>query len=1078
VQGYRDGEFQLDNGHMWIDGHVYPHAFFTPAEVRLIEAIGKHRHRVLYEVKTVRYHPEWHEGMQVPGYDDSKWTEAPVGLGTGRQFSEEVYRFTLPPAATATLGRERFFALRPLHPSKEAWPETTIYVNGRAVGALVRWHDYWALSSLMDPSRENQVTLRAFGIYSDPPRGFRQIAIVERDPAADRLYWNLRVLAEAASILPESEALHSEVKRLLRLALDRIDRVQLQTSIGQGQIEAVDREVEAGRLALEKTFPDVPSPARDFSVGLLYHAHHDTAWQWTVAHSRGKTERAVLNNLYLMDRYPDYRYLYTAAYHYQVLKEDRPDLYARVQEKARQGQWEANGGMWIEADVRLPGGESLVRQMLLGLDYFEREFGRRPEEHVLFLPDTFGHAPVMPQIMRGFGVDTLFAMRIRDVQNPHDVFRWQGIDGTQVLVNAITTPAWEYPYLPELHGRVGAGIGGAEIADRVSYSAPDPGPRRIFGLWETFRQKDATNNQIVTIGWGDGGGGGTEDHVEVARRVAELPWFPKLHPTDTFTFSREQMARWDRYPVYAEDIYTGFQRTFTRANRIKQENRAAERLLHDTEFLGAWAAQLGQPYDAKAVQRGWQTMLINHMHDIITGQSVPEVNDEAIARYDQFRQQVRPVLDRSLASIVPKVSSPGRGAILINTLGIPRSGPREIALPEGSGVADSTGRPLPVQRLDEKRALVTLARPIPSYGYEALAFIPSPAPTPETGLAITDRVLENRFLRVTLDANGEIVSLYDKHAARELVPAGTTQNRLLAVRSAAGGGPNAPAPTGVATRITEVDSLRVAEHGPLRAAWEIVRRHGTSTLRQRLVLAADSRRLEIECDIDWQEATELHADFPLDLKTTTALQGIQFGYQKQTTTRNNPVDAARSLLAVHDWIAIAEEDYGFGLLNDGRMGHDVKNGGIRIVLFTNQQVANANGDRGANRFTYSVFPYSGSIGDSGITAEARDLNHPVHALPVEPRKAALPGRFSMAEVQGAPTVILSEIKPAEDGDGVILRLYESAGRHATAHIAINWPMTSAVAANLREDGSAPLPVSADRITLQFAPFQIRTVRIR
>lgn len=1077
VRSFRAGEIQLDNGHMWIDGHVYPHAFFSAAEVRAIEAFGKKRHRVIHEVKEMRYHPSWTEGMQMPEFDDSSWDVAPIGRGTGRQFSEEVYRFKLPELPAPTPGRELFFALRPLHPSKEAWPETTIYINGKAEGALVRWHDFWELSSLLDRSIENQITLKAFGIYNDPPRGFRQIAVVERDPVFERLYWNMRVLCEAASIIPATEAVHAEIKALIREVLTSVDLVQLDTPTGRERAANADTKLEQGRLALRNKIESCQSPARDFTVALIYHAHHDTAWQWTVAHSRGKTERAILNNLYLMDRYPDYRYLYTAPYHYQTLKEDRPDLFARVQEKVRAGQWEANGAMWNEADVRLPSGESLIRQMLYGIEYFEKEFGLKPDEHVLFLPDTFGHSPVMPQIMRGFGVNTLFAMRIRDQQNPHDVFRWQGIDGAQVLVNAITTPAWEYPYLPELHGRGGGGVGGGDIADRVSYSAPDPGPRRTFGVWESFRQKAATSQQIMTIGWGDGGGGGTEDHIEVARRVAELPWLPRLKVTPLVELTRAQHKNWDKYPVYVDDIYVGFQRTFTRANRIKQEDRAANRLLHNTEFFGAWAQRLDARYEGEQVKQGWRKMLLNHMHDIITGQSVPEVNDEAIALYESFRATVQPVFASSIAAVTREIKAAGSSVVLFNTLGFERGGVREVALAAGQTLSDSSGRTLPLQRLDNQRAVIQLPSPLPAYGYEAFAVSAAQPSATARAVHISEHVMENDLLRVTLNEQGEIRSLFDKHAQRELVPAGRVHNQMLAVRGGTGFGPTVAA-NAPGTAITQLESLRIVERGPLRAAWEVVRRHGESTIRQRLVLAVDSPQLEVESDIDWREATELHVFFPLDLKTTTALQGIQFGHQRQSTTRNNPADASRTLLAVHDWLAIAEDNYGFAVLNDGRMGYDVKSGGVSVVLFTNQQVANANGDRGANRFAYALKPYAGSLTDARIMHAGHDFNHPLLAERIAAQSGRLPSRFGVAEVRGAPSVLLTEIKPAEDGQGWILRLYESGGRQARAEVAINVPFTAATAVNLREDGNEALPVQEGRVALEFSPFQIRTVRIR
>ncbi|MHA6481355.1 alpha-mannosidase [Paenibacillus sp. strain BS8-2] len=1072
MEQYRQGSLALVNGHQWLDGHITPHFHFTEAEKQVIVLLNRRRHRILFEVDRMAYAPEWKHGMEAADHPD--WCGEDIGVGEagrGGRFTVEGYSFELPPLQhfDGEAG-ELFFVLQPLDFSKDGWPETTIYVNGQAQAALGRWHHYWAAEQLLDQDAPNRVVLKSFGIYEQPKRGYSRVAIAARDPFVHDLYWNFRTLVEAKSILPEQSETYKQLSEALHTCVGLFMDNDNAERLHRSRMEQAAKVLDEVRTTIAEA-GSTPS----FILDTIFHGHHDTAWQWTVAHSRGKTERIALNNLYLMDRYPEFQYLYTAPYHYETLMQDHPDLYARLKVKAREGRWQANGAMWVEPDLHFPSGESLIRQLLLGMKFFEEEFGVK--EHVLFLPDSFGFTPALPQLIRGFDlIPVLYAMRTTDKTNPHQLFRWKGIDGSEVLVNSITTPAWEYPYIPEFHPARGD-------RDPLSYCAPDAGPRRIYGVAETFLHKKQTNRQIFPVGWGDGGGGGVEDFLEQIRALGQIPGLPRIELTDLPTSARKQLESFDSFPVYEDEIYVDFSTTFRHAHRNKMENKAAERLLHQIEFMGAWLERQGQVYNRQRVEGLWKQVLLNQFHDIITGQeqSVKEVHVEAAERYAEVRSELEQLQQHALDQLAELIGAPQHAVIIVNSSSAAVAGVQEISLPSGvSGWRDSDGKSLSIQQSTVHADSILVELPsIPAYGYTVLQ--PTSSENSETSetsgtsgaesvrvderLLIGERMMENRYIRLTVDDQARIVSLYDKRVCRELVPQGRRMNTLMLEH-----GPSKLYDEAAV-------SIEIVETGPLRAGWKITLLYGASRIVQYMLLCQDSAQLRFDCDIEWREATSLWADFPIQLTSRYCSQGIQFGYHTQTRSTNNELDADRSHLWAHGYVDVSEDDYGIALLNDIRYDHMMKEDSIRINLMADATVHNAVYQEGAGRFTYALLPHQGRMTEGGVIQESILLqNRPlvVQSRQSAPSSAVLPPQWMSV---GSDNILIDTIKPAEDGSGCVIRLYEAYGRTTNTQLQLFDSVNRVYRTNMREEQAVELIADQNQLALTFRPFEVMTLKV-
>ncbi len=1022
-----DGDhLALEGGHLTLDGHVMPYPFFENHEVLFLYRLSKLRHNMVWRADSLYHQPDWDKKNPTITTAQQPGKKIAASTLSGARFTYDTYWVNIPQLPKSTTGWERFFCLKPMELSLPGWPETTIYVNGKPEAALLRQHFYWDAKQMMDENQANEVCLKSFGISSQP-RGYREVSVVERNPVADELYWYTRVLIEAASILPDTAKGAKEIRTLA-------DEIMMDLNLDLGGNQSLNEQMAQVLTKVKQRFAEIEKLAGDSPVlKMLMHGHLDSAWRWTLAHTDEKIQRLVMNNLYLMDRFPEYKYIFTTPYHYERMAELYPDLFGRVEEKIAAGQWIADGSTYVETDMNLPGGESIVRQFLYGLDYFRNTLGVK--KNSLFLPDTFGYPRFLPQVAQGFGLDHLIAMRTNTDEIDHTIYNFKGIDGSTILVNGLCTPAWEYPFVDAIHDyKI------ANPSHISTYNAPDPGPRRLMGTWEQFKNKSQTNEQLILIGWGDGGGGGTEDQIELMKRVNSLPSIPQVEWTNLYDYIQSQLQNKEKFATFDERILPSsfIQRTFTMANGIKKNNRAVEQRLRETEVLSAWAMQYGFDYPQEQLTEFWKTLLLHHFHDIITGMAVPEVLSQANLTLQELERDVTRLRDSALDHLLKNMEMPSEGIVIFNPSGVNMTGVQtldNVAGRKGQSLVNENGEAIKSEWLGD-RFVVDLPS-ISPMSFRKLYWNEA-KPLASTPFASSKRTLENELVKVMFNEQGEITSFWDKEQNRELVPAGKVFNKLLAVEHKGG-------------RVTKPTWEKVVfsnpKNGMLTTSLTIKKKFKTSAIEQEIILKQGSKSLAFNTKLDWKEEDRLEADFPLDFSTDAAHHGIQWGYDQVKRTSYAAGDSLKMPLCAHQWADVSDRDYGVALFDNTRYGYNLKKGGLRLVLTYGQHRHGyeemthvpwspvASGDDTGMDFSYALFPHVGDLSEGDVVQQAAAFN--TELIVRNKEQAVIEKAVSEALFEGLPkNVILQTIKKAENGSGMIVRMYETEQRTTRVDLGI------------------------------------------
>ncbi|BDI32054.1 alpha-mannosidase [Capsulimonas corticalis] len=881
------------------------------------------------------------------------------------------------------------------------------------------------------------------------------------DRSAEALFYDLSVAFQAAKTMDANSRQYVTIVGALERAIDLVD-------FSQGvKSDRYYASLPVARECIQENLYTKFHADKDFAPTLWAtgHAHIDTAWLWRIAHSRKKIERTFTTALALMDEYPQYRFSASQPQQYAYLKEDNPDVYGRVKQAIERGQWEPVGAMWVESDCNVVSGESLVRQFLYGSRFFEKEFGRKTD--VVWLPDVFGYCAAFPQIVKKSGMKYFMTIKIYWNQvnkPPYQTFEWEGIDGTTLLTHFSPLGGYNSTMVPEEWNKT----------------------------WNEYQQKHLSDSALYIYGWGDGGGGPTRAMLETAERAADFPGAPKikLSTNQEFFEDLDRQTQGNRMlPRWVGELYLEYHRgTYTSQGRIKRSNRQAEFLLQaaeQTASLALWEA--GAAYPQEELERVWKLTLLNQFHDIIPGSSIRAVYEDSARDYEEILGVGEGVVRRSLSAIGDLLSARPGDVVLYNPLSWERSDVAEFpaSLPLlGQSVTDLDGKP---------KTLVPL-RGLPSLGYTA-----SPAPADiaegreDEALSASAHHLENQFFRLELDDNGEIVSLYDKRAAREVID-GTSYckgNSLLTFEDK----PLAFDAWDIdifymdkMTPIREARSVEATEQGPLRASVEVTRTFGAgSTVRQRISLWRDLARIDFDTEIDWRERqTLLKAAFPVNVHSPRATYDIQFGNVERPTHWNTSWDWARFEVCGHKWADLSEGDYGVSLLSDCKYGWDIKGNVMRLTLLKGGVSPDPDADLGRHRFAYALYPHRGDWRQAQTVRRAYEFNVPVQSLQIpegasQPSNAAASSHLSFVSVD-CPNVIVETVKKAEDEDALIVRLYEAHGQRGRVHLTFGAPVRSVTEVNLMEretdETGGDAPLDGARIALEYTPYEIKTLKVR
>ena len=789
----------------------------------------------------------------------------------------------------------------------------------------------------------------------------------------------------------------------------------------RASVIAARDHLKTGLKALQSRFP------QEGSLVATGHAHIDLAWLWPMDETRRKAVRTFHTALQLMDQFPEFQFNHSTAQLYDFVGQDDPDLLAAITAKVTSGQWEPIGAMWVEPDTNMPSGESLIRQLLYGIRYFDRQFGKRST--VLWLPDVFGFSPVLPQLLRQVGMTSVFTIKTNWSEKnklPHDLFHWQGLDGSEVIMHTFENPADGY---------------NAEM-----------GPRATLGTWGNFQDKETHAESLLCYGYGDGGGGPTEDYILRLRQMQDFPVVPRIaHANVSDWFAAIPARLTAPLPKWVGEIYLEYHRgTLTTQSRTKYLHRRAERALVTAEVLSSMVMLQGAA-DFATLEPDWRILLRNEFHDILPGSSIHEVYELAEAELSGVVAAGKARQAEAMAALVGGLAGDAEGLVIVN----PDLSPRPLRL---------MGDTLPGGQVVEGGQV--LAAPALIGGLSVLSVKAASLPLP-SGLSVSPLRLENDLVKVRLNADGTLASVWDKRAGRECLSGRGNQIWAYVDKPRyfdawdieedyeANG-----------HEILATGPAKVIESGPHRVAIRIERRFGASTIRQTIRLWANSARVEFATDIDWHDRRVLlKSRTPLAIHTDHATFECACGVIRRPTHRNTPWDAMKYEVAGHRFADLSEEGFGVALLNDGKYGHDVAGNVLGLSLLRSPVFPDLFADEGAQSFVYALLPHQGTWFEGGVLAEAEDLNQP---LLVAQAKVGGDRTWTAARLTDRP-LALSALKPEEDGKGLILRLYEPSGARSQPQITLppGWAIAGQV--NLLEE-----PVEGD---MTFGPFQIRSFRL-
>jgi alpha-mannosidase len=784
----------------------------------------------------------------------------------------------------------------------------------------------------------------------------------------------------------------------------------------------------------------LPALAEDFGDAVRHrsvaigHAHIDTAWLWPLRETVRKCTRTFASAVAMMDDYPDYKFCASSAQHYTWIEERHPELFAKITDRVERGQWIPVGGMWVESDMNLPSGESLVRQIVFGQRYFEEKFGRRCTE--VWIPDVFGYPAGLPQLFAAGGMHRFVTQKLSwNKQNvfPHSTFWWEGLDGTRVLTH--------FPPVDTYN---------AEIT-----------PREFAFSVTNFKDHGWSTDSLMPFGHGDGGGGPTREMVERARRLAHIDVRATLEidtPSAMFARIERDAAMGAPVPVWRGELYFEMHRgTLTSQLKTKLGNRRCERLLVEAEL---WAATLGRRAD---VDELWKRVLTQQFHDILPGSSIAWVHEDA----ERILAEVEADVETRIAALLDELA--GGGTVVAN---------RSDAAVDEVVVLDVADAALdaPTQRLADGTTALRVAAP-------ALAVAPLRALAVDDRVVLTDTSMANGRLAVRWDHHGNITSIIDLARAREIVPTGSVAAALeLAVDhpveydawdveawTVAGG---APLTGGDDVTVTVVDS------GPLVGRVRVERAFGPSTSVVTYELRAGSAQLTVHVELDWHHDEHLLSmSFPLDVRAEAATCDVQFGVVSRPTHPSSPWDAAKFEVCAHRFVDVAEPDYGVAILNDGRFGHGVFDGRVRVSLARAAQYPDPLADRGRHEVTLAVLPHGAGLGD--VRAAASRLNQPLRVVGSGGADPSSPARPVVSVTSEPAGVEVDAVKLADDGSGdLIVRLHEACGNRSRVSIVPADRVVAAWRCNLLEEPEAGEEVGDGIVALTVRPFGIVTLRLR
>jgi alpha-mannosidase len=919
---------------------------------------------------------------------------------------------------------------------------------------------------------------------------------------------------DPAGLATQVATLNKSIEAVDLKALDAKNQSAFDASLLTAQ-----HQLEALRPLLEKT-----------TFHLTGNSHIDAAWLWPWTETVDVVKRTFGTALQLMYEYPKYTYTQSAAAYNDWMADKYPAMNTEIEQRIKEGRWEVVGGMWVEPDLNMPDGESLVRQLLVGKRWYKQHYG--VDVRIGWNPDSFGYTWQLPQIYKKSGVDYFVTQKMswNDTnQLPFKLFWWESPDGSKVLT-----------YFP--HGYGNTNLSPIRLSeDMVTAREQAPGLPEMMDLY----------------GVGDHGGGPTRVVLDEGMHWANADSSSSANATNTvhpkydfalaqpfFSSVEKELApstapAWDytsiakgytpptavegkiAIPTWNSELYLEYHRGVftTQANHKRNMRESSESILNAEKWSSlAWLD--GKEYPGAELTEDWKKVLFNQFHDLAAGSGIAVIYRDAQKDYDDVRWSTNEIRSNSLQIVADRIdtsagkSNPSGQAILVwNPLGWQRGGEVWIpkaGYPEGFAYRISGES---TQALHSSKFLTpsTVAgvdgysiylKDIPALGYKVLHMEAhckgaecDREPKPEIPIARQENgsfVLDNAYLHVAIDGKtGCITSILNKQTKFENLTSGACGNALQAFKDNPkeydawnidpGTLDEQPTLLNTADKVELVGSTGV----------RVTKNWQKSKFVQTIGFGNDGQIIDIDNEIDWHEShILLKAAFPLAVQSDHATYEIPYGTIERSTKRDNTWEKAQFEVPAQQWADISGTGsdgkvHGLSLINDSKFGYDAAGNVLRLTLLRSPKSPDPDADMGHHHFHYALYPHAGTWKEAQTIRRGYEYNYPLTAVVTTAHPGSLPASHSFVSVP-EENVVLTAVKKAEDANGLILRAYEWAGKTGEVHFKIPAGATSATVTNMQEipEGS-PLKLTPDEsktgaegqtITVPIHPYEILTIR--
>lgn len=1017
----------------------------------LLEEIGGNRYRNLVPIEEF----DWYEDDGVVGNRAPKGNSVKVGQGFRSKGYDKYNWLCTKISIPESFGDENVLGIFdfgvPMGTGNNSNFESLLYVNGKPYQGVDGNHKE-VFFNLKETGRELELSFRIWSGLNGGGRPREMTMSIDRaefgvlDTAADDFYYLAMTALETHELLDENNEYKSYILNQLVEAFRLVDFTNKNS-------EAYYKSLQTALDYLRDRFKGQGKPG--VNVTMLGHTHIDVAWLWRLRHTREKTARSFSTVNRLMEKYPEYVFIQTQPQLYDYLKEDYPDIYAHIKRRVAEGRWEPSGAMWVECDCNLASGESIIRQILVGKNFFKKEFDY--ESEFLWLPDVFGYSWALPQILKKSGVNTFMTTKIswNDTNRlPYDTFIWRGMDGSEVTTHFVTT---------------------TELNDVTYTYNGESRPYAIKGVWDNYRNKDLNRDLLISYGFGDGGGGPTREMIKYIEAAKLMPGIPNVETgraTEYFRKLNETIKEnpYNGYlPIWDGELYLEFHRgTYTSQGYNKKMNRFMEYKLREEEMLSVFAEKLfNKPYNREEFLKAWKIVLCEQFHDILPGSSIHEVYEDSHEEYERALKYIENATKAAKASFVTEKEN---AFTLFNQANWERDS--IVKIPAGAETyeyTDSEGNTLPSHRCGEQDHVYVK-------GLKPLAFstITRRAKACKEASSFVENTVETPYYIVSWDDKGRLVRLYDKSADREVIPEGKFANvfQIFEDKPRCFDAWELESTIDLKKEEIPCDGNIIKTKNELGYFIHFTYNYNNSKIMQTLCLYNDKRRIDFKTIVEWKESQKiLKTAFSVDIRGVFARYDVQEGNIVRPITRNTSWEAAKFEVVAHKWADLSETGYGVALLNDCKYGYDIKEDTMRLSLLKSATDPDYSADYGTHEFTYSLYPHKEEWYNARLEEEAFDLNSPVVVL----EGASALGKESLISFD-AKNIVLDAFKKAENEEAYVLRFHEFTGRRGRLTISTGLKFDSWCESDLMENPLGEWKQTA--IEVEVKPYEIKTIMLK